>query len=157
MMIPGALHGRRGGAIVSPPGYDGVTYQAEQIAASGPVTATLSALWLSVGEWAVTGVLSPGSGNWIVPTAPGVGAGYELRITVTQTFGDGVGLTLNNPASTWVPLSSNRTLMISSFKPSGLGANLKQFTLTIEIRRASDGVVVSTASTFAEVNAEITA
>lgn len=156
MMMPGALHGRRAaGGIVTPPGYAGALWKSEQIAASGPVTSTLTAIWRSTGVWEVEGVYVPASGNWFTPTTVGAGAAYELRITATQTGGNGTGLTVANPAASWVSLSADRTLQITSSKPGGIGSNIKQFTMTVEIRRQVDGVVVSTATVFAEVNAEI--
>ena len=96
-MIPGLLHQRLLGlGVVDPPTYDGIVIQAVDLAfGSGPAEAIARFIVRPDGTWGGENQdgFSQGSGNWYSPTTGGVGAGYEVKFTVTQDTGSSFGVT----------------------------------------------------------------
>ena len=80
-----------------------------------------------------TGNWTLGSGYWIDPATATIGDDYEARMTADA------GTIDSGTTGSWLALSSTRTWQESN---TGLVAEI--FEGTLEIRRASDGVVVST-------------
>lgn len=96
-----------------------------------PVDATASYELESDGDIAVN---LADSGDWITPKAA-AGAAYECRATVVSgTFTSGT-------FGSWLPLSSTRSW---SLLRSTIGTSTAS--MTLEIRRASDGVVLDSAT-----------
>jgi hypothetical protein len=97
-----AIFAKKGTAkyAIPPPTYAGLT-----ITATGTGAITSSITLDSNGQWSSSdGQL----GTWYGSTLAGVGAGYEVRATVSG----GSGVT--NPAATFVALSAARTIQYSS-------------------------------------------
>lgn len=73
-------------------------------------------------------------GSWITPNSRA--NAYEVRFTVTA------GSTPSgDPTGTWLAMSADRTWTL---RETTNGLAIKSTTFTLEIRRAADGVVVST-------------
>lgn len=107
------------------------------------ITATYSVTGFGLAFYEVrsTGVLSTSSGNsnWITPQ---VGMSkYEIRATTNSQVGAG---TFSGTVNAWLALTSNRSW--SANRPSSAGAGTDTWQLSIQIRRASDAVVVDTAT-----------
>lgn len=73
-------------------------------------------------------------GSWITPNSRA--NAYEVRFTVTAGSTPG-----GDPTGTWLAMSADRTWTLSETTD---GFASKSTTFTLEIRRAADGVVVST-------------
>ena len=89
---------------------------------------------------ATSGGFPSALGDWVTPTAS-AGAAYEARATIVS------GSLTSGTAGSWLPLSSNRTWSLTR---SVIGFSTT--VLTIEIRRAADGVVLTTATITLEAN-----
>jgi hypothetical protein len=86
----------------------------------------------NTGSYTGTGNVEGFSGNWITPTSA-AGSAYEIRMTVNS------GSTPSGSATgTWLSLGTTRTWTISQ---SGAGTTTSN--VTVEIRRASTGTVLS--------------
>ena len=97
-----------------------------------PSISNVSVLFSADGSYAATGNISGFSGNWISPLSA-AGDAYEIRLTVnsgTTPAGSATG--------SWLGLGTARTWLLSQ---SGAGASTAN--VTIEIRKASSGVVLS--------------
>lgn len=83
----------------------------------------------SAGTWTTS---DGGSGTW---QSGGLNSDYEARVTmVTGTLSSGT-------ANSWLPLSTSRT-----WSRSGTSGGDRACSFTLEIRKASDGTVLSTTS-----------
>ena len=97
-----------------------------------PGEAAVSVTFGSDGTYSGSGNIEGFSGNWITPTAA-AGDAYEIRLTVNS------GTTPSGSApNIWLGLG---TLRQWSLQQSGVGDTASN--VTIEIRRASTGVVLS--------------
>lgn len=125
-----------GGARVDLSFLDGQNFtEIDAPAVAGSASATL---WLnSVGTSDYAGSISTGGlpvgiGNWLVG---GVGAGYEVRTTVT-----GDAPTSGSATGSWVSLGSNQLWTWQQ-----IGNGIRSAACVTEIRRTSDGAVVASA------------
>jgi hypothetical protein len=148
-MIPGLLHQRLlGVGVADPPTYDGILLQTEeQVFSSGPGEVAEATVYFIVrpnGTWEGqnNNAVSLDAGNWYSPTTNGIGAGYEVKFTVTQDLGSGVGITITNPAVGFVSLSTLKTLSIKNSQTTN-GARQDAFTVVAEIKEAGGAVVAT--------------
>jgi hypothetical protein len=82
------------------------------------------------------GTVSDRPGEWYTTPTVDIGDDYEIRLDVDS--GDNpTGAAL----ATWIPLTSDVSWEMNSFQ-SGVGTNYKEAVTTVQIRRASDSVVV---------------
>lgn len=128
-MLPGMysrkLAGAAGGA--GPPGLVSVVVGAYESNVIDPANASCGFTYANSG--AVTGVGGP-SDTWKLTAAPA--SDYELRVSVTS------GASPSGTLSTWLNLSTSRAFTMAR---STIGENIG--TLWVEIRRVSDGAVLS--------------
>lgn len=97
-----------------------------------PGTSNAEVTFTNTGTYAGVGNVEGFSGNWITPTSA-AGSAYEIRLTVNS------GSTPSGSApNIWLSLGTTRTWTISQ---SGVGSDSSN--VTIEIRRASSGAVLS--------------
>ena len=87
------------------------------------------------GLGAINDLTSPGSSNWFIPTATGVGSLYWVRYTATT------GTLTTNDASTWTQLNATR----SCTKSASTGT--ASCTFTVEIASDSGGTNIVFTST----------
>lgn len=154
-MIPGLLHGRLLGGgpppsgVVNPPDWSGATYSDSDYVVSGTATAQVVFTVKSDGTWVVNrgGVLT--SGNWYVPGAGGIGAGYEVRFTVTGSTGVG---SVTNGAAAFASLAADKAISLTASR-STLGSSNGSRTVLVEIRPTA-GAVASSGPFIMEVEAE---
>ncbi len=73
------------------------------------------------------------SGDWITPKAA-AGINYEARVTVTS------GTLSSGTSGSWLPLNITRTWTVTAV------STIKTCTFTLEIREATSGTVVASAS-----------
>ncbi len=152
-MIPFLLHARlsgAGGDVADPPGWNGVTFSSTSYVLSGTATALASFRIKSDGTWDTFSDAGAVGGNWFGSPGVGVGSGYEVRYTITSTFGSG---TVVNEASTWTSLSADRTFSIQASRSTN-GTTLASRTVTVEIR-PTGGAVVSTSTFTVSASAEV--
>lgn len=154
-MIPFLLHARLtegggSGGLIDPPGWNGVSFDASDYQLGSPASALASFTINSDGTWSTLSDAGPITGNWFGTPAPGVGAGYEVRFTVTSTFGAG---TVVNQASTRVGLGSNRTFSLQVSRSTS-GTSLANRTVLVEIWPVG-GSVASTSSFTVSAVAEV--
>lgn len=136
--------------VIADPGYPpvGSTYNIQ--GEPGTVHATAIITLKSDGTWRFLGSTSgspgvPRTGDWFDPAAAGVGADYQVRFVFTATQDDGASIT--NDASSWISLSVDRDWSATVSGPGNSGSDKwLQGTLQIQIRRASDSVVLSNVS-----------
>jgi hypothetical protein len=99
--------------------------------AGGPATATFQIL--ATGAWNHSASGTTGnSGNWVTGTF--TASDYQVRLTPTS------GSFTSNTASSFVSLGSTQTATVTR----GASAGVTTIVYTVEIRRTSDSVVVST-------------
>lgn len=154
-MIPGLLHGRLlggggggSGILASVPYAELNAWKAGDASANATATFTIN----PDGTWASTGTNSPaGSGNWYLPTTPGAGNSYEVRITPTLTAGGGA--VVSEDASNWIAASDTRSLVvtISRYVP---GTSSAAYNVLVEFRPVGGGAVVSSGNFTLMVEAE---
>lgn len=153
-MIHWLLHARLsaggGTGVVDPPGWNGVTFSVIGYSLNMPVSALASFTIKSDGTWSALSDSEPTEGNWIGTPSAGVGAGYEVRFTVTSLFGSG---TIVNQASDWTPISADRTFSVAVAR-SVSGTTLAIRTVSCEIRPIG-GDVVSSSSFTVSASAEV--
>lgn len=100
-----------------------------------PTPATVSYQLQGDGDVEATAGGSPFPlGTWITPTSS-AGAAYEVRATIVS------GSLTSGTTGTWQALNANRTWTLTRFS-----VGLSETILTIEIRRASDGAVLTSAT-----------
>lgn len=75
--------------------------------------------------------------NWVTPTSA-AGASYEAQVTVTS------GVLTSGTTGSWLALNSTQTWNLTRPNPAGVGSDACTF--TIEIRQASSGTVLATAT-----------
>lgn len=97
-----------------------------------------------IGRSNPTGTAMNDGGDWITPKAA-AGAAYECRATLIS------GTLTSGTTGSWLALSTTRTWGVNSGSPPGK----KVCTFTLEIRRASDGVVLDTATITVDATAEL--
>lgn len=153
-MIPGLLHGRLLGGgpppsgLVNPPDWSGALYADSDYQVSGTATAQVTFTIKSDGTWTVAGGASF-SGNWYVPGSVGVGAGYEVRFTVTGSTGVG---SVTNGAAAFASLAADKAISLTASR-STLGSSNGSRTVLVEIRPTA-GAVAASGSFTMEVEAE---
>lgn len=98
-------------------------------------SSTASLTLNSAGTYSSSGNVAAPSGTWLLS---GSGANFESRATVTS------GTLTSGTANTWEALSSNRSW--SKTDSSSVGASPLTVTFTLEIRRVSDSVVVTSST-----------
>lgn len=154
-MIPFLLHARLGsggggGGVINPPGWNGITYGSTDYQLGSPASALASFTIKSDGTWETLSDAGAVGGNWAGSPVAGIGSGYEVRFTVTSSFGGG---TVVNEASAWTALSANRLFSVQVSR-SVSGTTLATRTVLAEIRPVGGSVVASgsfTLSASAEV------
>lgn len=153
-MLPFLLHARLsaggGGEVADPPGWNGITFSSTSSGLVGPVSALALFQIKSDGTWTTLSDAGTVGGNWHGSPVAGVGAGYEVRFTVTSSFGTG---TVVNEASSWVSLGTSRTFSVE-VSLSTNGTRLASRTVTVEIRTTA-GTVVSTSTFTVSASAEV--
>lgn len=109
-----------------------------------PGTSNAEVTFSNTGTYAGTGNTESFSGNWITPTSA-AGSAYEIRMTVNS------GSTPSGSATgVWLSLGTTRTWTISQ---SGVGTNASN--VTVEIRRASSGAVLSNGGGAFDMTADV--
>lgn len=88
--------------------------------------------------------------NWSSPNVSGIGSQYEALLTQGSTSGQGEQT--GNALGVWYSLSSSVTRGISTHAPRN-GNRIFDSTITVQIRRASDQVVVCTGTLTLHVEA----
>lgn len=154
-MIPFLLHARLGsggggGGVINPPGWNGITYSSTDYQLGSPSSALAQFTIKADGTWETLSDAGAVGGNWAATPAGGIGSGYEVRFTVTSTFGSG---TVVNEASAWTALSANRLFSLQVSRSIN-GTTLATRTVLVEIRTTGGSVVASgsfTLSASAEV------
>lgn len=84
-------------------------------------------------------------GNWVTPAGASVAALFECRATVIS------GSLTSGTTGSWLALDTTRTWTLGSGGPPGS----QTCVFTLEIRRASDGVVVDSADITLEAESEL--
>jgi hypothetical protein len=110
-----------------------------------PSAATVTVTFANDGTYTGAGGISGFSGNWVTPTSY-AGDDYEIRMTVnsgTTPAGSATG--------SWLGLGTTRAWSLTQ-----ITAGTKTANVTIEIRRASSGVVLSSGSGAFDMTAEVT-
>lgn len=153
----GLLHQRLlNTGVADPPTYNGASATHSRTGfGAGPIEAGIRAIFRPDGTWATETILSNPrlSGNWYQPTTDAIGAGYEVKFTVTQTLGSGTGVTITNPAAAFTSLAALKTLTIK-VEQTTTGGRLDTFDVLVEIRLAG-GAVVATGTIPVELVAEL--
>jgi hypothetical protein len=109
-----------------------------------PGTSNAEVTFTNAGAYTGVGNTEGFSGNWITPLAA-AGSNYEIRMTVNSgstPTGSATGL--------WLSLGTTRTWTISQ---AGIGTNASN--VTIEIRRASTGEVLSNGGGAFDMTADV--
>lgn len=155
-MIPFLLHARLlggggGGGVINPPGWAGDTYDSADFQLGVPASAVATFTVTKDGTWSSTANTGSESGNWHSAPAADIGAGYEIRYTVTSTFGTG---TVVNEASAWIALSANRTFSLTVSRSTN-GTTLATRTVLVEIRASGGGAVLASGSFTMSCTAEV--
>lgn len=110
-----------------------------------PGSAAASVTFANDGTYTSVGNIEGFSGNWITPTSR-AGSAYDIRMTVntgSTPTGSSTGI--------WLALGTTRSWSLSQ---SGLGTT--EANVTIEIRRASSGSVLSSGGGAFDITATVT-
>lgn len=115
--------------------------------ATNPASETVTFGLNADGTYSVTqsGFYTGGSvlatGTWL--TTGGSASDYQVLFTMTPVTQSGAG-SFSNGATTWVSVSTGRGASVTTTAPQTQGSNTQwQYSLRIQIRRASNGQVVS--------------
>lgn len=133
MPIPGVIAPLAGVASLTGPVVDFAVNAVTDAGLSPiPDTASAEVTFTNTGTYTGTGNIQGFSGDWIDPTSA-AGSAYEIRMTINS------GSTPTGSATgIWLGLGATRTWTISQ---SGVGTTTSN--VTIEIRKASTGIVLS--------------
>jgi len=107
------------------------------------------------GSWLGFGTgYSPVGGQWYDLVTPGLGDGYELRLTTINVGGSGA--VIENTAGDWRPLTAERQVKITASRYTS-GSSTASYNIIIEIRAVGGTAVLSSGSLRMTVTAEVQA
>lgn len=156
-MIPFLVHGRRltsvpAGGVIASPGYlQQLAYAAGASSASASAAFTIN----PDGTFQTNGTsYGSQSGLWYNPVTSGIGAGYEVKITPTNTGGS-AGV-VSNTAADWVPLTGSKQVSITQSRYTN-GSSIAYYSINVQIRVAGGGAVVSNGTFQITVTAQVQA
>lgn len=119
--------------------------------------ATTSTFTFSVNRDGTLGFAAAGTGSvaesfpdyaWILPRNSTVGDAYEVRMTKNS------GTTITGTVGSWLALTSNRSWSVTRAPGEGLGTNSAN--VTLEIRLASTGEVLASATFDIQATVDVT-
>jgi hypothetical protein len=146
-MIPGLLHQRLlvAAGVADPPAWNGVTYDASKL--TNAPTDAVASIQFSLSNDGSFGVIDQdfvllGEGSWFNPSGDDIGGGYEALVSVSQTSGSGVGISINNQMSSYNVLSAVRTLTISNLVTVSGTGRTDTFDVDVSIRPVGGGAAV---------------
>lgn len=121
-----------GTTLIDPATYSGKLNYAQRYSVSGPGTATASMIMRADGSWSLQRTPGlPTEGFWLTDPVPGAGAGFEVRFTVTGSFG--VPTSLVNQASDWTAVSVDRSIQLTLTRNT-TGADSTYVDVLVELR-----------------------
>lgn len=153
MIISGGFHQRllAGGdppsGIIDPMEFDGDAFTDSHVAFDPHAAAAgIDFQLLSDGTWVMykraNTFGTTQRGNWAVTPVSGIGVGYSVKFTATQTVGDATYITISNQAPGFMALTSPRRIRILLDIPSN-DSDMTTFTVLVELRNNTTMDVVS--------------
>lgn len=88
-------------------------------------------------------VFSNGSSTWYYPNTGGIGSSYDVNFSGSIS---GAGASLTGTYSTWLDLSTSKSVGAQATMGGGDSQRSGSGTISAQVRRKSDGVVVATGS-----------